>query len=221
MNRDKRIWNIICLITAFSVFFVLMTEARPSHFSRPLVRRENVHVLTAETHVPDLAFFWDMNRKVIRYNRDLSDTQKARMKEEFWKVFIHAVVVQEDSLNKDPGVSDKKDSALQRETFSSTQHIGQLFAGYLKATDDIFTPEQQKRRHAGTKRPGRSYVVTNVWAQPVPSSAPVEIKLNCSHFHAAEETAGLTRQFAWAALAQASLQTPLQHDLSQLQILRL
>lgn len=224
MKRNNRLWNVICLITALSVFFVVMTEAHPSRFSKPLIRRKNVHLFTEVKHVPDLAFFWNMSRRVSRYNQDLSDKQKARMKEEFWKLFIHAVAVQQEALNKDPGAPEKEDSALQRTTFISAQHPGQIFAGYLRAIDDILRSEQHNRSHrrkAGAKKFGRLQVATDLWTPALTSSMLAETKFIRSHSYAAEETTDITQQLAWATLAQVSLQTPLHHDLSQLQTFRL
>jgi hypothetical protein len=224
MNRDKQLWKMICLITVLSVFFVVMTEARPNRVSIPLVRREHVHVLTEGKHVPDLEFFWKMGRKVIRYNRDLSDEQKTRIKEEFWNLFIHTIAVQEDALSKYSGVSDKEDSALQRETFASAQHLEYIFAEYLRAIHDIFTPEQQNKHHkhhARARRFGRFQVVAALWTLAPTPGVPTVKKCAQIHAHRVEETTGDTHQFAWATLAQVSPQSPLHHDLHQLQILRL
>ena len=224
MRRDTRLWNIICLITALSVFFAVMAEVRPARFSKPLMRRKNVHVLTEAQQVPDLAFFRNMSQRANRDRLGLSDGQKARMKEAFWKLFIKTIAIEQEAFSREQEASDREIPVFASKTRTSVQQLGAIFAGYLRAANDILTPEQYRKLHKrkpGAKRFERLHVIADLRViAPTPSVSAVKERARI-HPDGDAETTGATQQFVWATLARISSQAPLHHDLSQLQTLRL
>jgi hypothetical protein len=215
MKRNKRVLNVICLITALSILFAVMIEARPGRFSRHAARNSNFHVLTERRHVPDLTFFWKISQKISQDTHNLSSEQQGQLKEAFWDMYIRTIALQE-------GASDKA-SGISKEMAYSAQ-VGIVLAGYMKTLNGIFTPEQheQHQRHfPRMKDPEQFLLVANLRAQQITSNAVAEMRHARSHTYTVENTTDVTPHYAWATLVQVDSQTSFYHDLSQLQTLRL
>ena len=207
MKHSKRVWNIFCLITALSIFFAVLTETRSNRspfFVKPIAGKDR-HMFTDVKKLPDLAFFWSINQRLSQPDSGLSESQRIRVQEEFWHLFIQTIAAEQKLENEE------------------APQLGHILAEHRKAIHAIFTPEQHHKFRA-RKAAGKAAARMIVELQAAPQSLQNTLTgTELVQLYPSDEgrISNALSHSPKIFLAQTSPSDLFECDLHQLQILRL